>query len=305
MNWSKILRYILLAFAISWSVALVLKLADIPYGGIRATLMIGAFYMTGPALAVFILQKWIYKEGFKAYGWTYSSQTTRSLGRVLLLFLLLFATTLLIILFLGNSGLVPEFGRIDMTDEGFRSRLIQIVFSKTGLTNFKMPKLPAVPLFAVLLLQGALTGAIVNLPFTFGEEFGWRGLLFAETRKMGFVGSSIFIGIVWGIWHAPLILMGHNYPHHPYGGILMMCLFTTSLCPLFAYVRIKSQSIIGPGMLHGMINATNNMFILYVADPDELYSSMAGWAGIAAGFLIAAGIILGDKKFVAAFSGEK
>jgi uncharacterized protein len=79
-------------------------------------------------------------------------------------------------------------------------------------------------------------------------------------------------------------------------------LFTTSLSPLFAYVRIKTKSILGSCMLHGMINATGAMYMLYVANGNEFYSSIAGWAGIIAGVIMTICIVLFDKKFVAEYA---
>ena len=130
----------------------------------------------------------------------------------------------------------------------------------------------------------------------FGEEFGWRGLMFRETQKMGFLKASAFIGLVWGIWHFPIILMGHNYPNHPFLGILMMCLFTIALSPLFTYVRIKTKSILGSCMLHGMINATGVMYALYITNGNGLYSFIAGWAGVIAGVVLTICILHFDKN---------
>ena len=82
----------------------------------------------------------------------------------------------------------------------------------------------------------------------------------------------------------------------------MMILSTVSLSPLFAYIRIKTKSILGTCMLHGMINATGAMYLLYIANGNELYSSIAGWAGIIAGVVLTICIVLFDKKFVAAYT---
>ena len=41
---------------------------------------------------------------------------------------------------------------------------------------------------------------------------GWRGYLLQKLSKEYSVQKSIIIsGIIWGIWHAPIIAMGHNY----------------------------------------------------------------------------------------------
>ena len=209
--------------------------------------------------------------------------------------------TFAIIVLLGNSHVVPQFGQLDFTQENFNLHLRELASSKIDIEKVEIPNIPPLLGFFAMLVQGIIAGSTLNLPFMFGEEFGWRGLLFRETLKMGFLNASGFIGLVWGIWHFPVILMGHNYPHHPYLGILMMCLFTVSISPLFAYVRVKTKSILGSCMLHGMINATGAMYALYIANANELYSSIAGWAGISAGIVLTIFIFLFDKKFVTAY----
>lgn len=301
MNWKKIGIYLLLSFAISWAVAGVLKIFDMELGTVSATILIAGIYMPGPALATFIIQKFIYKEGFKEYGWNYDRSAIKWILRTPLFFIGLLLLTFAAIGLLGNTHLIENFGQLDFSNEGFNARLMAIVMEKTGGTEVNLPKLPATILFFVFIIQGVIAGITVNLPFMFGEEFGWRGLLLRETQAMGFLPSSLFIGVIWGLWHLPIVLMGHNYPHNPHFGAIMMCLFTTALCPIFAYVRIKTKSILGACMMHGMINATGALFMLYVANGNELYSSIAGWAGVIAGAIATLLIFIFDKEFVRSF----
>jgi membrane protease YdiL (CAAX protease family) len=298
MNWRKINLYILFSCAFSWTVALIMTLAHINLGSILGTVLLAGLYMPGPALATFIIQKYIYKEGFKQYGWTFDKKAIKWILFTPLLFLALTILTFAIITLFGNSHLIPQFGQLDFTQENFNLRLRELASAKIDLDKVKFPNIPPLLGFVAMLGQGIIAGSTLTLPFMFGEEFGWRGLMFRETLKMGFLKASGFIGLVWGIWHFPVILMGHNYPHHPYLGILMMCLFTITISPIFTYVRIKTKSILGSCMLHGMINATGAMYALYIANGNELYSSIAGWAGIIAGIVLTICIFFLDKKFV-------
>jgi hypothetical protein len=298
MNWKKIKLYLLFSFGFSWTVALIMALAHVKLDSILGTVLLAVLYMPGPALATFIVQKYIYKEGFKQYGWSFSKKAWKWILFTPLIFLALTILTFVIIGLLGNTNLIPEFGQIDFAQETFTMRLKELASSKINIDNIEIPEIPPKRLFPLMLLQGIIGGSTISLPFMFGEEFGWRGLMLKETKSLGFLKANIFIGFVWGIWHLPVILMGHNYSHHPYIGIIMMILFTISVAPLFAYARIKTKSILGACMMHGMVNATGALYMLYIANWNELYSWVAGWAGIIAGIILTICIFFFDQKFI-------
>jgi membrane protease YdiL (CAAX protease family) len=301
MNWKKIKLYLLFSFGFSWAVALIMFVAQVNIGSILGTILLATLYMPGPALATFIIQKFLYKESFKQYGWTFDKKAMKWILFTPLLFLALTILTFAIIALFGNTHLIPQFGQLDFSQVNFNVRLMELASSAIDVDKVEIPDIPPKLLFVVILAQAILAGSTISLPIMFGEEFGWRGLMLKETRSLGFLKANAFIGLVWGIWHLPAILMGHNYPNHPYLGIIMMCLFTIAVAPLFAYVRIKTKSILGACMLHGMLNATGAMYMLYIANRNELYSSVAGWAGIIAGPILTVCIFLFDKKFVTGY----
>ncbi len=305
MNWQKINLYILFSFAFSWTVAFIMKLAHVDIGSILGTVLLAGLYMPAPALATFVIQKFIYKEGFRQYGWTFDKKAIRWILFTPLIFLALTILTFVIIGLLGNTNLIPEFGQIDFSQENVILRLKEFASSKINIDKVDIPDIPPKLLFIAMLAQGIIGGSTISLPFMFGEEFGWRGLMLTETRSLGFLKANAFIGFVWGVWHLPVILLGHNYPHHPYIGIIMMSLFTISVAPIFAYVRIKTKSIIGACMLHGMVNATGALYVLYIANWNELYSWIAGWAGIISAVIVTICISVLDKKFVKEYSSAE
>ena len=97
-----------------------------------------------------------------------------------------------------------------------------------------------------------LLGPILGLVITFGEEYGWRGYLQSELFKLGRVRGVLLLGVIWGVWHWPLILMGYNYPGHPLLGVVLMTLYTMGLGIVLSYAVLKSGSVLLAAFLHAL-----------------------------------------------------
>ena len=114
-------------------------------------------------------------------------------------------------------------------------------------------------LMVVQLLQGLVMAPILNCITCFGEEWGWRGYLLPKlSKKLPLIPTLLVSGLIWGLWHALLTIVGHNYgigyPGFPFAGIGMMCLFCTVLGILLSYVTLKSGSCIPAIIGHGAVN---------------------------------------------------
>ena len=294
----KVLQFILLTFLISWSVAGVTYLLHITYGSIPSLLIIAVCYMPAPAYATLILQKLVYRGSLKPYGFTLKNLSLRWLLVTTVGFAwFIVLGTFVVIGILGNVFGVALFGRIDFSEAAVLHQVTIFTHGAFGEMPQHSP-IPPAAIFLLSLLQGVIAGFTINLPFTFGEELGWRGLLLRETQESGLFKSNLFIGVVWGLWHAPIILQEHNYPGHPVAGIFMMTLFTTSLSFPMAYCRFKSKTILGPSALHGMFNPLGILTALFVIGANPLFGFVAGIAGIAVISLLAVSIYFLDKKFV-------
>ncbi len=70
----------------------------------------------------------------------------------------------------------------------------------------------------MLFINSLVAGATINAIAAFEEESGWRGFLLNKLKHQSFIKTSFTIGLIWGVWHAPIILAGHNYPDHPCHG---------------------------------------------------------------------------------------
>jgi hypothetical protein len=273
-------------------------LLHITFGSIASFVIIAFCYMPAPAYATLILQKLVYRDSLTPYGFTLKNLSLRWLMITTAGFAwFIVLGTFVVIAILGNVFGVGLFGRIDFSEAAFLQQLTIIGRGAFGDVPRHLPISPTV-IFLLSLVQGVIAGFTANLPFTFGEELGWRGLLLRETQKSGFLKSNLFIGVVWGLWHAPLIAQGHNYPGHPVAGIFMMTLFTTTFAFPMAYCRLKSRTILGPSALHGMFNPLGMLTVMFVVGANPLFGFVAGIAGVAVTLLLAAGIYFFDKQFI-------
>nr|HPI70955.1 CPBP family intramembrane metalloprotease [Tenuifilaceae bacterium] len=151
------------------------------------------------------------------------------------------------------------------------------------------------------LFSGMFAGLTINAIAAFGEELGWRGFLLRQLSNKSFWGASLIIGFIWGIWHAPIILMGHNYHQHPRIGVLMMVIVCILLSFLFIYITLKTRSVIAAAVMHGTLNATAGIGIMMLDGGNDLTIGATGLAGfIAMGILILV-IFIYDRYI----SGEK
>ena len=118
-------------------------------------------------------------------------------------------------------------------------------------------------------ISSALTiGALINSLFTFGEEFGWRAYLLPKLLPVGRRRATLLVGVVWGVWHWPIIAMGYNYgfeyPGSPWLGLLAMVWFTVLVGTFLAWVTIRGESVWPAVLGHAVINAIGRIGLLFV-----------------------------------------
>lgn len=152
-------------------------------------------------------------------------------------------------------------------------------------------------ILAITVISGLLNGLTINAVFAFGEEIAWRGFLMKEFKGKKFLISALWIGIIWGFWHAPLILNGHNYPQHPVSGVFMMVVFCLLLTPMLMYFRQKSGSVIVPAIMHGTFNAVVGISAILVSPANDLLYGAAGLAGFIVLLIVDICLYLFDRCF--------
>jgi len=141
--------------------------------------------------------------------------------------------------------------------------------------------MPSNVFFLVMILQTVVVGPFLGLVISFGEEYGWRGFLQTELIKMGKVRGIFLLGLIWGIWHWPLILMGYNYPGQPVLGVILMTAYTVVLAFVLGYAVLKTGSIWLAAFLHAVNNQVLAFLMMMVYQPSNLaFSFGIGLYGI-------------------------
>ena len=160
----------------------------------------------------------------------------------------------------------------------------------------QLQALPAPMLLLSTVLSGVLAGCTINALFAFGEEYGWRNYMVSALRGESFLKAAVVIGLVWGIWHAPLVLAGHNYPQHPVAGVAMMCVFCILAGIVELYVTLMTGSVFIAAVIHGNINAMAAMVVMFVIGGNDLTVGLTGLGGFLAFALVILALWLYDRR---------
>lgn len=140
---------------------------------------------------------------------------------------------------------------------------------------------------ALLAINVVILGPFLGLLVAFGEEYGWRGYLQPALYGLGKVKGVALLGVIWGIWHWPVIWMGYNFPGQPVLGSLAMVVFCVIFSYFLAYSVFKSQGVWTAAYLHALNNQALSFFFMFVVSPANiLFSFGAGWPGLVLGAIV-------------------
>ncbi len=123
---------------------------------------------------------------------------------------------------------------------------------------------PAEMIVAIQVLLVFTLAPFINVLFALGEELGWRGFLLPYLMPLGQWKAILISGVIWGIWHAPVIAQGLNYPGYPILGIFMMIVFCVLLGIIFSWLYLNTKSPWVAALAHGSINASAGLPVLFL-----------------------------------------
>lgn len=265
-DFKRILVYLGITFGLTWGYCFLVLYPIVNGESLNGIPSIAAQLMTAvcmffPAIGV-LLTRLITKEGFKN---TWLKPNIKKNIRFYLLawfgpgFLTLLGSGLYFLLFKGSFD--PNCGYMRLTMEA------------AGMP-YEAQAVPMDLLMLIQIVQAVFLAPVLNFVTCFGEEWGWRGYLLPKlARHLSTVPTMVISGVIWGLWHAPLTIVGHNYglgyPGFPFTGIGAMCLFCTVMGVFFSYVTLKTESCIPAILGHGAVNGFAAMGIYLTADGGE------------------------------------
>jgi uncharacterized protein len=114
--------------------------------------------------------------------------------------------------------------------------------------------------YLLLATVGVIGGCINAL----GEEIGWRGFLVPElSRFLSFTQLSLLSGMIWALWHFPLIFWGNYNSGGSPRWYSASCFFVmvVGISFVFAWLRLRSGSMWTGTIMHASHNTIIQAFL--------------------------------------------
>jgi uncharacterized protein len=277
LNTRRIVIFLALAIGIPWTAALALYLTVGATDLILAATVANLIFISTPALAN-VATRLITREGRRHLwlwpkfrrGWPFY------LAAILLPFLAaVVGGTIFYLVFPGSFD--PTLGKV---------REFYTAYSVAADTNPWMA-------FVLITLQASVNWLLVNGLLSMGEEFGWRAYLLPKLMAR-FTGAepaggsevnpvpaglyasaarkaSVLIGLIWGVWHWPLYLMGLRLtPDFPMLYLLVYPVSTICMSVLLCWVTLRSGSVWPASIGHGLINGAAGIPMMPLKGPANM-----------------------------------
>ena len=236
MSRRKALAFLAIAFAISWTAITLSWL-----GGARSIQQAreaNGFFMIGPPVAALVCSL-LFDKG----------QRIRSLGLSLRPNRWWAAAVLTMVAYVSYVTAASNLF-------GWTNTQLSPDPRQSAASVFRIPieSIPAGPAGMIAVFAAAVL--IFTIQSTLTEELGWRGYLYRQWRHLGFWHYSLATGLVWGVWHWPMVwYFGLDFGDNRMAGLAYYPLALMGLAPMMTLLRDRGGSIWAPGIYHGTSNA--------------------------------------------------
>ena len=155
----------------------------------------------------------------------------------------------------------------------FSGKYLEALGGADALAQLEAQGIPY-PVYIIISVASSVACApVINILFAAGEETGWRGFLYPQLKARFSKRTAWIIGgVIWGMWHWPLIwLIGYEYGFGYFGfpvvGMLEFCIITVAIGIISDWLYEKSSCIWIPALFHGAFNAAATLpFMVTVTD---------------------------------------
>ena len=233
VNWKEVILFVVLAYGLGWAWSgffLLPYLGDLLTQSTTPTDMLerlGAVTtlptMLTPMIAALIMRIFVTKEGGK-----------------------------------GSLGLLrsPKYYLAALAIPAVFATAVVLIVQLLGLGEFRWSE---ATWYVYLML---LVIAVPVTMFTFGEEYGWRGYLLPRLLPLGEIRASVLLGVIWGVWHLPLLLAGFNYPGvNIFLAIIVFIFATVALSFTYTWFYVASSgSVLVAAVFHASTNQFSDTF---------------------------------------------
>src|SRR5829696_1236997 len=233
VNWKEVILFVVLAYGLGWAWSgffLLPYLGDVLTQSTTPTDMLerlGAVTtlptMLTPMIAALIMRIFVTKEGGK-----------------------------------GSLGLLrsPKYYLAALAIPAVFATAVVLIVQLLGLGEFRWSE---AAWYVYLML---LVIAVPVTMFTFGEEYGWRGYLLPRLLPLGEIRASVLLGVIWGVWHLPLLLAGLNYPGvNIFLAIIVFIFATVALSFTYTWFYVASSgSVLVAAVFHASTNQFSDTF---------------------------------------------
>jgi membrane protease YdiL (CAAX protease family) len=271
-----LVTYLALAFGLSWLVALPLWLGDGLDSPSLTVVAIGM--MATPAIAAVVVARFVERRPVaRALGIV----PVRPWGRTFLWAAIAVVVPIALVLVALAVAAALGLYQTDLREfSGFREILDTQLAAAGGVEAAGLP----LEVLVALQLVNVVIGTFINLVPALGEEAGWRGWLLPHLAgRLPMWAAVVVSGVIWGLWHAPLVLLGYNYPTaSPLVALACMVGSCTVLGAVFAWLRLRSGNVWAPALAHGAVNAAGGTYLLFAqagTTVDTTQVTILGWTG--------------------------
>lgn len=241
----RLLIYLFFSFSLVWIPTIVYMANGGEYDSLQMNTIL-TYSMLCPSIAM-LLTRWFTKEGFPMKG-----KGNLELGIIFADKKWVFYLAAILLPFIYRelgAGLI-----FILFPESFNPAQI----SEIGISEGALWLLPPVVIASTCMLS---VGAL-------GEEAGWRGYMMPKLEELfGIKGAVLVGGIIWGVWHFPANMAGHNfgtgYWGEPWTGFVSFTLFTIAVGAILTYLTKKSGSVWPAAFLHAVNNGGGSILSVY------------------------------------------